>query len=528
MDSPLGEVTYVKSCGPAKGGQEGGCGTGSPSAAQLGGADSTGEQPPASSADLHGAAIVVLAHNRKEDLRQCLESLLSLPDVGMFRLHVSLDDADVAPAMRGLVEETARAKGVNIEVWLQKPLVPDVSKHNLEVRRWFNMNAGKIAHHYWAVFEMTFMERKYDQAIFVEEDLIFSPDFLALFRSTAWLLRKDPSLWCVSAWNDFGSAAAAVDTCRLQRSSYFPGLGFLLPRGAWLRLREVWPTAPTMGWDYWMRVAFRREGKECVIPEVSRSHHVSMGGSSVTKSKQLRLFRLMAFARIPTTCNSVESCHHFGDLSYLLDERYEQWMRSAIAQSPLITQRDFNGLKPGQLYILPFQREELTSLAERLGLVPKGTKNAIPADLRSEHYGIVSAVHVETRGRVLLVDRRSPRGYLPANQRRQQSEQGVPVAAARGESCSMACASRAMLCDAEQLHFLNSCDALEKHFACEGGCAHQVGKELPVYVPDEMQPTYRQCLVTFISHLTCEAQHPSTARLCACVPSAAQLRLRGG
>eukprot|EP00913_Durusdinium_trenchii_P013555 g12725.t1 len=67
-----------------------------------------------------------------------------------------------------------------------------------------------------------------------------------------------------------------------------------------------------------------------------------------------------------------------------------------------------------------------------------------------------------------------------------------------------------------QLFFLNDCNLLRKHFPCEAGCAHQVGKELPVYVPDEFQPTYRQCLLTFISPMNCEAKHSSTSRLCAC------------
>ena len=40
--------------------------------------------------------------------------------------------------------------------------------------------------------------------ILLEEDLVVAPDFLTLFRSTAWLLNADDSLFCVSAWNDNG------------------------------------------------------------------------------------------------------------------------------------------------------------------------------------------------------------------------------------------------------------------------------------------------------------------------------------
>jgi hypothetical protein len=34
--------------------------------------------------------------------------------------------------------------------------------------------------------------------------MIVSPDFLQLFEATAYLLNEDPTLWCVSSWNDNG------------------------------------------------------------------------------------------------------------------------------------------------------------------------------------------------------------------------------------------------------------------------------------------------------------------------------------
>ena len=43
-----------------------------------------------------------------------------------------------------------------------------------------------------------------------------------------------------------------------------------------------------------------------------------------------------------------------------------------------------------------------------VGLQPKGTKGAIPRDIRSEHYGVVHGRHIKTRARLLLVDRRTP------------------------------------------------------------------------------------------------------------------------
>eukprot|EP00913_Durusdinium_trenchii_P013554 g12724.t1 len=254
--SPTKEVSFVKEC-------------------KLEASNSEWKAPNPFAKDLHGTAIVILAHNRENELRSCLGSLLAMPEASLFRLHVSLDDPAAFTMMEGCAKRVAAAHNMDVEIWK-------------EVIKWFGMNTGKIAHHYWVAFERAFMDKKFEAAVFVEEDLVFSPDFLALFRSTAGLLEQDKG--------------TASDPCRLLRTTYFPGLGFLLTRKAWLQIREEWPIAPTMGWDYWMRVAFRTFDKECIIPEVSRTHHAAAKGSSVTSAKQLRLFEAMAFADIPSSC----------------------------------------------------------------------------------------------------------------------------------------------------------------------------------------------------------------------------------
>ena len=38
----------------------------------------------------------------------------------------------------------------------------------------------------------------------VIDDLDIAPDFFSYFSATKWLLDNDPSIWCVSAWNDNG------------------------------------------------------------------------------------------------------------------------------------------------------------------------------------------------------------------------------------------------------------------------------------------------------------------------------------
>ena len=60
-----------------------------------------------------------------------------------------------------------------------------------------------------------------------------APDFFSLFNATAPLLDADPSLFCVSSWNDHGQARFVRDPLRLLRSDFFPGLGWMLTRAVW-------------------------------------------------------------------------------------------------------------------------------------------------------------------------------------------------------------------------------------------------------------------------------------------------------
>jgi alpha-1,3-mannosyl-glycoprotein beta-1,2-N-acetylglucosaminyltransferase len=71
-----------------------------------------------------------------------------------------------------------------------------------------------------------------------------APDFFSYFASTYQLLKKDSSLWCVSAWNDNGKASL-VDVQQgsklLYRSDFFPGLGWMMTKELWDELEPKWP-----------------------------------------------------------------------------------------------------------------------------------------------------------------------------------------------------------------------------------------------------------------------------------------------
>ena len=55
----------------------------------------------------------------------------------------------------------------------------------------------------------------------VQDDMKLAPDFFSFFNATAPLLDRDPSLFCVSSWNDHGQAQFVRDPARLVRSDFF-------------------------------------------------------------------------------------------------------------------------------------------------------------------------------------------------------------------------------------------------------------------------------------------------------------------
>ena len=73
----------------------------------------------------------------------------------------------------------------------------------------------------------------------VQDDMQLAPDFFELFAATSPLLDSDPSLYCVSSWNDHGQKQFVADPRRLLRSDFFPGLGWMLTRDVWHDIRWI-------------------------------------------------------------------------------------------------------------------------------------------------------------------------------------------------------------------------------------------------------------------------------------------------
>jgi len=84
--------------------------------------------------------------------------------------------------------------------------------------------------------DKVFVEMGFRSAVVTEEDLDIADDFFSYFTATQMLLHEDPTVWCVSAWNDNGAVARREHGERLYRTDFFPGLGWMLRKELWLEV----------------------------------------------------------------------------------------------------------------------------------------------------------------------------------------------------------------------------------------------------------------------------------------------------
>ncbi len=458
----------------------------------------------ASEGELANAALLVIAYNRPDYLRQTLDSLAKvshLSDVNVYVSQDGFDESVARVAIEGQLRGLGKPQTRGYEHW-QRERIPQLG-HNQPSHAW-------LAQHYKWALDKVFIERAHSHVIIVEDDMLFSPDFLSFFKQTAILLVRDQSLWCISTWNDNGLATHAQDSMRMFRTSYFPGLGWMMRRELWEEIGNNWPKAH---WDHWMRLNTTSKGRECIVPEVNRNFNIGEAGANMRRGTYERYLKRMAFNML--------YINHYGDLSYLDRDTYRRRLkrlmhgaivwpwhqhryRSISALHDLL-RTEIRDIKRDDVALALYRMENFRMLADLLDLwpFPRG---------HSQH-----AIEVKVHGvTILLADERSC-PYLPSHLRVRPSRGLTPIAAVQGQTCDAACRYNHMKCHAPDFWFLNSCEVLANFFPCEAGCALVLGDDIPNYVVGNQMDTHQKCLVSE-RQATCAASHKATARLCSCVP----------
>ncbi|XP_046639042.1 protein O-linked-mannose beta-1,2-N-acetylglucosaminyltransferase 1-like [Daphnia pulicaria] len=223
--------------------------------------------------------VAIIASNRPHYLYRMLRSLLRAGGANKEMMTVFIDGYFEEPMQ---VVRLLGLKGVQ-----HKPL---------------GTKNARISQHYKASLSALFKQHPDARhAILVEEDLDVSPDFFHYFSQLAHLLDEDPTLYCVSAWNDHGYQHSAVNATLLYRVDTMPGLGWMLTKKLFKEELEIsWPTQDKMwDWDMWMRKPSVRRDRECVIPDVPRTYHFGASGLNMNSFFQDTYFRKRALNNQP-------------------------------------------------------------------------------------------------------------------------------------------------------------------------------------------------------------------------------------
>lgn len=248
----------------------------------------------------------------------------------------------------------------------------------------------KISRHYRWALNQVFNTFSYTSVVIVEDDIEVAPDFFEYFRALHPILKSDPTLWCVSAWNDNGRDGY-VDPGKaslLYRTDFFPGLGWMLTKDLWIELEPKWPAS---FWDDWMRHPDQRKDRSCIRPEISRTITFGRKGVSLGQffDKYLRFIKLNTDFVPFTTL----------DLSYLDKETYDKTFDKEVYSAEVVTTEDLQGGKlsgPGPFRLQYSSADSFKTLARNLGIMDD-LKSGVP---RAGYRGVVSFL---SRGKRIYV-----------------------------------------------------------------------------------------------------------------------------
>jgi alpha-1,3-mannosyl-glycoprotein beta-1,2-N-acetylglucosaminyltransferase len=451
---------------------------------------------------LRDAAVLVLCYNRPDYLATTLQSVISARLSNRVKKYLSQDGDDP------ITKSTAMSFNAFEYISHQRslPRLMDGVRGDDGQPKETPATMFLAAHYKWALDEL-FLRRNHSHVVVLEDDMKVSKDFFEMFEALAPLLDADPTLWCISSWNDNGFQTFELPEGKFFRSSYFPGLGWMLRRSLW---EELSPAFPEDNWDHWMRATTTSKHRECISPWISRNYNIGVGGATSNQEFYVQFLEPIKLYRGAPI--------GYGDISYLLNAQYFADMERRIRSVPLerhisapMLQSPAAQLSGAVSYVVYYSHEEAELLGQVLMVHP------------SPRSFYRHSTWLKYRGSdVFIVDRRlspfirddlrlAPHRYLAA----------VPSPQS-GLSCTEVCRvhppteeAERWECSAEQFDFLNDCEVLKEHFGCPNGCTQGWGNDIPNTETEQLRRK-PMCLTTEVVP-NCEASFPFTKRLCPCI-----------
>ncbi|TNN74683.1 Protein O-linked-mannose beta-1,2-N-acetylglucosaminyltransferase 1 [Liparis tanakae] len=352
--------------------------------------------------------VAVIAGNRPNYLYRMLRSLLSAHGVNPQMITVFIDGYYEEPMD---VVELFGLKGVQ-----HTPI---------------SIKNARVSQHYKASLTATFnLHPEANYAIVLEEDLDISIDFFSFLSQTLHLLDEDDSLYCISAWNDQGYEHTAEDPALLYRVESMPGLGWVLKKSLYKdELEPKWPTPEKLwDWDMWMRMPEQRKGRECIIPDVSRSYHFGIIGLNMNGYFHEVYFKKHRFNTVPNV--------QLRNVDSLKQDAYEVEIQNLLKEAEVLDhtknpcEDSFLPDSEGKTYIMYIQMETETDTSTWTELAK--CLHVWDLDVRGYHRGLWRLFR--KRNHVLVVavpispySVTKPASVTPIHLEPPPKEEGAPV-----------------------------------------------------------------------------------------------------
>lgn len=311
-------------------------------------------------------ALLLITHSRHEYLARSLSSIIRHhPKQGVIPIFVSKDQQDGEHVkVDNVVQKFANAaklQHVPFYTWAHSKCYEDKISNN-------EAFIDKIAYHrisrhyHWAlsrIFRESIAGHDIKRVIIVEDDMEIAADFFDYFIAFTPLLESDPSLFCISAWNDNGIPELAKNETQFHRTDFFPGLGWMLTNRLWAELEPKWPV---MFWDDWLRDRNQTRGRQCIRPEVSRTKNYGEKGVSQSFHYQKHVSQI----RLADTHVNFSGL----DLTYLNAEAYDDMFFGRMKRATRLRFSNYLTSRPQDTDVIAFYPEEtMESISKRAGVI---------------------------------------------------------------------------------------------------------------------------------------------------------------
>lgn len=317
------------------------------------------------------SVVLVITHSRDTYLQRCLDSLLRYhPGEHPLKwpLIVSRDEQDGEhPSLDEPLRkstQTAHERSVSLVQWrhnLTYPRTPFPETAEPDKLRYINLEAyARISRHYKWALTRAFALDGVHQVVVVEDDLEVAADFYMYFEALGPMLHTDPSLFCVSAWNDNGVSTLSLNATQLHRTDFFPGLGWMVTRDVFQN--ELAPRWPAYFWDDWVRQRAQMRGRHCIRPEVSRTANFGRVGVSQSFHYDKHVSKVVLAS---TTVDFRQQ-----DLSYLEEQAYFHAFFTRLSQATRLKYSNYLSSKPIDSDVIAFYPSgHLEAIAKRTGIM---------------------------------------------------------------------------------------------------------------------------------------------------------------